>query len=143
MVRGCQPMRTALSLAAQLPSPGWLQLLPSPHGASHCVARSTDPDPRTQHPPWIWVHGCWVHGCWQHPWTQIHGPRGMDAVVNRSGPSNLQRKVDRCMMDRRFSVDSYSGALRGPRASLRRLLSPQRNATRPVDLGVLYLLCSQ
>ena len=54
---------------------------------------------------------------------------------HHSGWSNLQEKVGRCTLDLQLGLDSYSGALGGPRASPERLLSLQRNVTNVMARG--------
>ena len=73
--------------------------------------------------------GSWV-------WTvHVDGSDGPRLVTTtRGGQSNLQEKVGRCTLDLKLSLDSYSGARRGPRASPERLLSLQRNVTNVTAL---------
>ena len=70
-------------------------------------------------------------------WTvHVDGSDGPRLVTTtRGGQSNLQEKVGRCTLDLKLSLDSYSGARRGPRASPERLLSLQRNVTNVIDAG--------
>ena len=51
------------------------------------------------------------------------------ASDHHSGWSNLQKKVGRGTLDLELTLDSYSGAPRGPRANRERLLSLQSNVT--------------
>jgi hypothetical protein len=57
---------------------------------------------------------------------------------HHSGWSNLQEKVGRCTLDPQLSLDSYSVAPRGPRASPERLLSLQRNSTNVMTRGSMH-----
>ena len=67
------------------------------------------------------------------------GPR-TSAGDHHSGWSNLLEKVGRCTLDLQLSLDSDSGALRGPRASPERLLSLQRNMTNVLARGSIRVV---
>ena len=64
------------------------------------------------------------------PWIQV--PSAGDHC---SGPSDLQKKVGRCILDLKLSVESDYGASGGPRASPGRVSSSQRNVTNFMTQG--------
>ena len=72
-----------------------------------------------------------IHGS-AHPYAWIQGPYAGD---HWSGPSNLRKKVSRCILDLELNVDSDYGAPRGPRASPGRVLSSQRKVTNFMRQG--------
>ena len=53
---------------------------------------------------------------------------------------NLQEKVDRGTLDLELSLDSYSGAPRGPRASSGPLLGLQSNVTNVMHLESMCIM---
>ena len=75
------------------------------------------------------------------PRRGTHGPR---LVTTTQGGQTLQKKIGRGTLDLELTLDSYSGAPRGPRASPERLLSLQRNVTNVLaqgsrsDVGYLF-----
>ena len=64
------------------------------------------------------------------PWIQV--PYAGD---HWSGPSDLQKKVSRCILDLKLNVDSDYGAPRGPRASPGRVLSSQCRVVNVLEQG--------
>ena len=79
------------------------------------------PSPRN-----IWICGFGLSTS-RHPWTSAND--------HHSGWSDLQKKIGRGTLDLELTLDSYSGAPRGPRASTERLLSLRRNVTNVLAQG--------